>query len=126
MKRKGKIHHRREIWLALAELFFLDTEPTDEDYARVATLLRKYGWDRNTTKMILIQSIAPHAGHNLGFLVWPAIGAWSGFDATVLGDRIRRSVALRRLLPDWRFILSDWWCQRMLTQLGIEKLLSLL
>lgn len=113
------------IWLALAELFFLDHIPYDTDFTRVADLLRKNSWTRLRTERTLIEAIAPHAGANLGYLIYPVIGAWAQLDSKTLSVKIRRSLSIREKRPRWHFLLSDWWCRRMLLRLGLEQLLSL-
>jgi hypothetical protein len=70
----------QRIWQALAELFFLDNEPQEIDFDNAAGLLKDAGWDRNKTRKMLIEFIAPVAGDNLAYLLWPVIGEWRGFD----------------------------------------------
>jgi hypothetical protein len=113
-----------EIWLALAELFFLDTEHTDTDHARVAALLRSKGWSREETKETLIGLIAPYAGANLGYGIYPVNGLWSGFDKEKLIPAARASLALRMQSPPWMFLVSDWWMTRLLTTLGMDAFLA--
>ena len=114
----------RELWVALAELFFLDTEPQDDDFDRVLRLLLAAKWTPGRTRATLVQLIAPVAGHNLGFLIYPVIGAWSGFDKIDLCRRIEGLAEKRAKRPRWYFWLSDWYCERMLRKLGIERLLK--
>ena len=111
------------LWIALAELFFLDTDPDEKNFLRVADLLRQSKWSREQTQEILIKYIAPNAGKNLGFLVYPVIGEWAGFDQDRLCDQIKRSKAMRAKRPGWYFLISDWWCKRILRRLGVERLL---
>jgi len=113
-----------KIWIALADLFFLDSEPNDEDFTRVAKLLKQANWSQTETEETLVQLIAPHAGANVGYLIWPVIGAWAGFDETWICERVRRSKSLRANRPHWHFLFSDWWSKRMLRQLGINRLLE--
>jgi hypothetical protein len=116
--------NEEEIWVALAELFFLDTENKEEDFTRVAELLRQNGWNRDSTEMVLVRLIAPNAGANLGFLLWPTIGAWSGFDARALCEKIHQTRTARNNKWASHLFISDWWCRRMLRRLGVERLLS--
>ncbi len=113
-----------QIWVALAELFFLDTETDENEFQRVAKLLKASHWDRTRTEQTLIKFIAPHAGANLGFLIYPVIGEWAGFDEERLCEKIRRSISLRENKRAWYFLVSDWWCKKMLNRLEIEKLLQ--
>src|SRR5262249_38906123 len=83
------------LWLLLAELFFLDTEPADGDFRRAADALKGAGWTRERAHTTLVELIAPIAGANLGYLLWPVIGEWVGFDRAHLSAKIRRSQALR-------------------------------
>lgn len=113
------------LWVMLAELFFLDTEPGEADYARAAALLQQARWTRNTTRAILTDLIAPVAGENLGYLVFPVPApAWSGFDADKLCTRIRRLQEQRAQYPRWYFMLQDWNSRRMLKLLGMEAFLE--
>jgi hypothetical protein len=112
------------LWLLLAELFFLDTEPEDGDFRDAAAALKGAGWTRERARSALVELVAPVAGANLGYLIWPVIGEWAGFDRVFLAARIRRSQALRQRRPRWWFWLSDWYCSRMLRALGVERLLA--
>lgn len=111
------------LWVALAELFFLDTEPQDNDFNRCAEMLKKAGWGSDKTRETLIKLVAPTGGSNLGFLIWPVIGAWSGFDKKTLCEKIQSTAMRRAKRPDWHFLVSDWYCERMLKALGMERLL---
>jgi hypothetical protein len=110
-----------DLWAALAGLFFLDQEPGDEDFERVAKDLKRAGWSREKTEGVLVRGIAPHAG---GSPLWPVIGEGTDLDLERLTARVRRSLALREGRPPWFFCLSDWWHRRTLRQLGLEKLLG--
>ena len=116
----------RELWVALAELFFLDTEPQGYNFDYVLRLLVAANWTPGRTQATLVQLIAPIAGHNLGFLIWPVIGAWSGFDKADLCQRVERLADRRARYPKWYFRLSDWYCERMLRKLDMERLLKCL
>jgi hypothetical protein len=117
---------RKRIWLELAELFFLDTEPTGQDFSRVAMLLIEARLTREQVRRELIEIIAPAAGDNLGYHIYPVIGQWSVFDPAVLMPRFERSAMLRATHPRWYFLIQDWLSRRMLQKLGIERLLILL
>jgi hypothetical protein len=109
--------------LALAELFFLDNEPSEMDFNRVTNLLNENHWTREQTRDVLVQLIAPNAGANLGFLIYPTVGEWAGFNQNSLYEKIQRSKKIRSNRPKWYFFLSDWWCGRMLRKLGMDRLL---
>jgi hypothetical protein len=114
------------LWVALAELFFLDTESQNYDFDRVTRLLKEAKWSSQKTRRALIELIAPIAGHNLGFLIWPVIGEWAGFDQTDLCRRIQCLSERRKKWPKWFFCASDWYCERMLKQLDMDRLLNLM
>ncbi len=116
--------NEEDIWLALAELFFLDIEPTEKDFDRVLNLLRDNNWSARKTEATLVKFIAPHVGVNLGFLIYPTVGEWAAFDKEWLSKKIRQSILLRKNKPNWYFFISDWWCRRILYKLGLEKLLN--
>ena len=116
--------NEEDIWLALAELFFLDIEHTENDFDRVLNLLRINNWSAEKTEATLVNYIAPNIGTNIGFLIYPAIGVWTAFDKEWLSKKIRKSILLRKNKPTWYFFISDWWCRRMLYKLGLKKLLS--
>ena len=113
-----------ELWLTLAELFFLDTESLESDFARAAELLKKNGWSRSRTEKTLVQLIAPQVASNIGWGLYPVNGEWAGFDGKVLSEKVRRSITLRAARPDWHFTLLDWWYRRLLNQLGMQRLLN--
>lgn len=109
-----------QIWLELAELFFLDTEPSEDDFIRVSVLLREHGWSREKTLEVLITRIAPVAGVNLGYLIYPVIGEWATFEGSKLPELLR---AHRRKNTFFTRLLERWY-RRMIDQLGGERLLS--
>jgi hypothetical protein len=113
------------IWLTLAELFFLDTEPNEQDFQHALTLLKDAEWTREKTNKVLVELIAPHYGANLGYLIVPVVASeWAGFDKALLVSKIRHSVSLREKYPHWYFMLSDWWCAKLLHSLDINRLLN--
>ena len=114
----------RELWVALAELFFLDTEPQDRDFDHVLRLLEAANWTPERTRATLVHLIAPAVGDNLGFLIYPVIGAWAGFDKAYLCQRVQRLSNRRSEHPKWYFWFSDWYCERMLRKLDMERLLK--
>jgi hypothetical protein len=112
------------LWVTLAELFFLDTEPQNYDFDRNVKMLKQAGWSCDKTRETLIKFIAPICGHNLGFLIWPVIGAWSGFDQKALCEKIQSRAIRRAKHPDWHYLVSDWYCERILKTLGMDRLLT--
>ncbi|GEM_PF-3926481 len=117
-------NEQQKIWRTLAELFFLDNEPQDEDFDYAAGLLKDAGWDRNITRRMLVECIAPVAGANQGHLLWPVIGEWAGFDSADLFQKIQKRMLSREIRPKWRYLFSDWYCERMLKTLGIDRLIN--
>lgn len=115
---------QEKIWKTLAELFFLDNEPQESDFDYAAGLLKEAEWDRHKTRTTLVELIAPVAGDNLAYLLWPVIGIWSGFDSADLSQKIQKRIASRKMRPDWRYLFSDWYCERMLKKLGMDRLLN--
>jgi hypothetical protein len=117
-------NEQQKIWQTLAELFFLDNEPQEEDFDYAAGLLEDAGWDRNKTRKILVECIAPVAGANVGYLLWPVIGEWAGFDSADLYEKIQKRMLSKEIKPKWYYLFSDWYCERMLKTLGIERLIN--
>jgi len=115
---------QEEVWLLLADLFFLDTEHHDTAYQTAAESLKRVGLGREDAETILIYEVAPVAGMNLGYLLWPVIGAWDGFEREPLCRDIRAYVQRRAARPRWRYFLQDRWLRRMVRLLDSEKLLS--
>jgi hypothetical protein len=115
---------REKAWVLLAELFFLDTEPGEWDYQYTAEHLKRLGLGRQQAEAILLYEVAPIAGVNLGYLLYPVIGEWSGFDAEHLCGRIRPYVERRSGRPRWHYFLQDRYMRWMVRQLEPEKLLS--
>lgn len=113
---------QEDIWLQLAELFFLDTEPTAEDYQHIGRMLIENGWTPEYTFDFIIKYIAPKYAANLGYFIYPAIGEWSGFDREELVNEVNRMIFLRNKYPSWYFLFSDWWMKRILRWLDFEKL----
>jgi hypothetical protein len=121
-----KPEDREEIWLLLADLFFLDTEHPDAFYKSTAERLKRLGVTRQNAEHILVYEVAPVAGANLGYLLWPVIGDWGGFEREALFSAIRSSVRRRASRPRWNYFLQDRWLRWMVPRLGSERLMVLL
>jgi hypothetical protein len=115
---------RHDVWLELAELFFLDTEHDDAWYEAVAKKLQARGLGKTDVERILICEVAPIAGANLGYLVWPVIGEWAGFDREHLCGKIEGYLDRRARRPRWFYLGQDWWMRRMVRKLAPERLLG--
>jgi hypothetical protein len=115
---------RRAIWVGLAELFFLDTEPGEQLYETLAKRLKSLSLDRSEVERMLIFEVAPVAGANLGYLLWPVIGEWAAFDPEHLCSLIEGYLARRARRPRWFYLGQDWWMRRMVRRLEPEKLLD--
>ena len=88
-----KPEDREQVWLLLADLFFLDTEPPEVFYKSTAESLKRLGVTRHGAENILIYEVASVAGANLGYLLWPVIGNWGGLRAR-------------------RFVQRDWFLRQ--------------
>lgn len=113
---------QEDIWLELANLFFLDTEHDNRVFENVARMLVENGWTAEFTFDFIAKMIAPKYGNNIGFLIYPVIGTWAGFDREELIKEVNHQVALRKKYPDWYFIISDWLMKRLLIALDFTKL----
>jgi hypothetical protein len=118
------LEDREQAWLLLADLFFLDTEPTERDYQYTAQRLTQMGVGCEEAEHILIYEVAPVAGANLGYLLYPVIGVWDGFDAGHLCGKIGAYVERRAGRPQWHYFLQDGFMRWMVRQLEPEKLWS--
>jgi len=114
-----------EIWVALAELFFLDTEPGEGEYVDVAAMLRRAGWSAEETRAALM-AMAPVAGANLGYMVYPVLGEWAGFDRAALCGAIEARLARRQGRPDWLYYWQYRHARWMLRQLDVDRLLRMI
>jgi hypothetical protein len=119
-----KAEDREEAWLLLADLFFLDTEHPDAIYQTAAKRLKRMGLGREDAEAILAYEVAPVAGANLGYLLYPVIGAWDGFERESLCHKIEAYLRRRAARPRWHYFLQDFWMRRMVRRLEPEKLLS--
>jgi hypothetical protein len=106
-------------------LFFLDTEPLESDFDQAALLLKDASWSRAQTRNFLIQFIAPVAGANLGYLIYPVVaGEWAGFDRESYRSRIQTLIDRRQKRPECYFLLSDKLYSWMIDKLGADRLLD--
>jgi hypothetical protein len=120
-----KTEDQEEVWLLLADLFFLDTEHPDLFYQTGAERLKRMGLGREDVEAILVYEVAPVAGANLGYLLWPVIGAeWAYFEREPLCRKIRAYLERRAARPRWHYFGQDWSIRRMVRRLEPEKLLS--
>jgi hypothetical protein len=115
---------RCDVWLELAELFFLDTEHDDAWYQAVAKKLSERGLSKDEVERILIDEVAPIAAANFGYLIWPVIGEWAGFDRERLCRDIEAYLDRRARRPRWFYLGQDWWMRRMVRKLAPEQLLG--
>ena len=104
----------------------IDTEHPDSLYKSTADRLKRLGVSRQIAENILVYEAAPIAGVNLGYLLWPVIGNWGGFEREALFSTIRSYVRRRASRPRWSYFLQDCWLRWMVTRLGSERLLDLL
>jgi hypothetical protein len=121
-----KPQDRERVWLLLADLFFLDTEHSDAVYESAAETLKRLGVKRRDAEDISIYEVAPLAGANFGYLLWPAIGEWAGFDREKLSSAIRSYLRRRASRPRWHYYLQDRWMRWMVKKLESERLLVFL
>jgi hypothetical protein len=110
--------------MSLAELFFLDNQSSEADLERAAALVKEQGWSPEETEKALVEVIAPVAGSNLGYLIYPVIGEWDRFEESSLIEKLERRRQAREQKAKWRFFLSDWWSRRMMRSLSMEALLK--
>ena len=114
-----------DLSLMLAELFFLDTEPDDLAFTRAAEALKEQRWTREQTYAFLLYEIAPVAGANLGYGIYPVIGEWAGFDREDFLDKLHTYQNRPRKNGLWERI-KLWHNRRFLKSLDVDRLLDLL
>lgn len=107
-----------QIWLALADLFFLDDGHDDAEFDQVAGLLRDHGWSSERTERFLVEYIAPVFAANL----WVVAGAWGTFGEECVKERVGKAIRKRARLPRWWLEFRDWRYRRMIRELDWEKL----
>lgn len=114
------------IYIHLAELFFLDVDPEDPEYRVAAKYLKELGWSKEKTKRELVTIISPIVAANLGYGIFPVIGEWSGFDRDWFYKRL--STVRKRRSRTWKgfYLIQDWWYWKLLKQLEVARLLDLL
>ncbi|HUH83981.1 MAG TPA: hypothetical protein VLX85_05195 [Stellaceae bacterium] len=108
------------MWRLLADLLFLDTETLESEFRDAADALNHAGWTRAAGG----DRAHRVGGAHVGYLVYPVIGEWVGFDATGLVAKVRRRQALRKRLPRWWFWLADRDMAWIIRALGAERLLT--
>ncbi len=113
-----------DIYLLLAELFFLDTEQDKRSFESAAAVLNAHSWDREKILTVLL-AIAPIAGGNVGYLIYPVVGRWAGFDPQDLCKKVDESLLRRQHSPTWYFYLLDHYSMWMLKKLDVDRLLTL-
>ncbi len=85
------IGKRKAIWLALSE-FYLDIELTEEDFERIAKILKQTDYTLSEIKEIDLYEVFPLLQLNL---LSPA-GAWAGFDENWLIPSCERLLKKRQ------------------------------
>lgn len=82
-----EISKRKFIWLALSELY-LDTELDDDDFKRIAEILKESGYSLRELKQINYKEVAP--------VVYPntlsVAGEWTGFNEEWLIEEIVKKI----------------------------------
>src|ERR1700730_18035723 len=66
----------------------LTPEHSDQVFQTAAESLKRMGLGREDAENILTYEVAPVAGFNLGYLLWPVIGAWDGLDREPCAARL--------------------------------------
>lgn len=115
------------LWYMLAELFFIDSDPSKREFDFVAESLLKKGWTREKTRQFLIEYIAPAAaGGGIKYYLWPAIAEWGGIDRDGLARKIEKMPKRRAKYPKFLLRWIDRLNERLLLMRGMDKFLRLL
>ena len=92
---------RRQAWIHLADLLFVDTEWDERWWTSTAQWLRANGFDARAVRAILVHEVAPVAGANFGYLLYPVIPpVWAGFDASIATDIAAHVTSPSRRMSD--------------------------
>lgn len=78
-----EVARRLPVWVALSGLF-LDTEPTPEDYDRIAAVVAAASLGRVEARDVLWREVAPVFGSNL----LAPIGEWAGWPDDFVRERV--------------------------------------
>ena len=111
----------KNVCLELANLFFLDTEHSENFHKLAANHLKETSLSVTELRQILEKQVAPVAGVNLGYLIFPVIGEWSGFDKEDLAQKIKYYSNKRNKRPQWLYCIQDFFVRRMIKDLETEK-----
>ena len=108
-----------ELIVAISELLFLDHSPEEYSYSHVKNLIQKSNIPTKKIEEFTIQYIAPACAPNLGYLIYPVIGAWDGFDKDELIPKIQKR---KKRLPIMNKV-RDGFFKRMIYKLEFGKLI---
>jgi ornithine carbamoyltransferase len=102
---KAEIERRKSVWAALSDLW-LDTELTDDDLQRIASVMKRSGYSVPQLRDIYLFEVAPIVFLNL----LSVAGEWAGFDeewlfAEATKRAKKRSLFLRTIV---RFGVGKW------------------
>ena len=112
-----------ELIIAISELLFLDHSPEEYSYSHVKNLIQKSKIPTKKIEEFTIQYIAPVCAPNLGYLIYPVIGAWDGFDKEDLLEKIQKEIQKREKRLSIINKMRDRFFRRMIYKLEFGKLI---
>ena len=116
----------KKIYLTLADMFFLDQDPSTQNLIYASKLLNENNWGKEKTKRVLVTIIAPIYARNIGHGIYPVIGIWDGFDEQELVDEVDKRI--KKINKNKVFFkkLQDKFYTYLMEQLEWQNLINLI
>ena len=99
--RYADLEVRTQAWIRLADLLFVDNEWDERHWESTGHWLRAHGFDARTVRAILVHEVAPVAGANFAYLLYPIIpSVWAGFDDSIAIEIAAHATSPSRRMSD--------------------------
>ena len=111
---------KRPVWYVISE-FYLDTELGENDFKRIASILKESGYSIEELKRINYEEVAPVVSPNL----MSTAGVWSGFDKVWLENEIVKRINSKRSksIFNWIYRKNIHWMTNRYWK-AIEKIIE--
>ena len=120
----AELNPRRSVWEAISELW-LDTEPGEEDFARIAEILAQSGYSLDELNEIFAFEVAPVVWLNM----LSVAGVWAAFDREWLAAERLKNVEPQRTCFIYRFYVRSGagrWLRTKAVEENWQKILGIL